>query len=169
MSSGIGSSQNDYSIGVLIVLLLAFWYMCRSSVGSCGRTPSAHTHSCSCTECMNGSLTYPAPAMSDRRAVVTRANYGNTPTRIGSSAGVKYIRTVDSGNKKAPLDVEIPNSKTAMRRLFDEPQVNAGPVSRHEAMSASFADMHINKQTLQTARNNPSSMTSSRGMVHASQ
>jgi hypothetical protein len=40
--------------------------------------------------------------------------YGSSPTVIGSSLGLNYIRV------NAENEIEIPNSKTALRRLMDE-------------------------------------------------
>lgn len=40
--------------------------------------------------------------------------YGSTPMRLGSPYGLNYIR-VNANN-----EIEIPNSKTALRRLMDE-------------------------------------------------
>ena len=172
--------QPDFGIGPLIILLLVFWYMCKHSGGSCGNScgkscaaskcgGSNHAQHNSHSECMNGSESYPGRAIPDKQVSVVRSRYGNTPIRIGSAAGVKYIRTVDTGNKQSPREVEIPNSKTAMRRLYDDVVPRGNSVNRQEAMSQSFANMHMGKQYLQNVRSNPTSMTSSRFMVQSSQ
>lgn len=158
------SNPNDYSIGVLIVLLLVFWHMCKHSGGACGASQlelkSAH-------ECHYHHDRSEGISKQPKRNAFVKFQYGNTPTRIGSATGRKYIHSTASGNKAAPTDIVIPNSKTAMRRLFDE--APATYTNRQEGMSQAFADMHLNKQAFQANRNTPSSITSSRGMVHASQ
>jgi hypothetical protein len=162
-------NQMEYSLGVLIVLLIVFWYMCKT-IGGCSQKNTCgqpvHINHCA-TESMDGDLSYLKQARSDPGVIPVKLKYGNTPLLLGSKDGYKLIRTMPSGDVSNPFNVEVPNSKTAMRRLYDDEPLQ--PTNRDEAMSSSFADMHILKQTLQTERDTPASVTNTRGMVHASQ
>jgi len=79
------NDELNYSLGVLIVLLMVFWFLCKC-IGN-----SSHTE----------------------RLSNTNLYYGNTPVRIGSTVGVHYIAERNG-------IVEVPNSKTAMRHLFED-------------------------------------------------
>lgn len=164
-------SQLEYSIGLLIVMLVVFWYMSWIAGSACRPVRPQCRRKCGgvCRECMEGSLRYPGVAHKDNKVIVTNAVYGNSPIRIGSPDGVKYIRLLNELDKTKPSVIEIPNSKTAMRRLFDDSETDYKSQTHDENMSQSFSDMHINKKILQNGRNKPSSHTSSRDLIQPSQ
>ena len=80
----------DYSLGVLIVLLMVFWFTCKC-IGGHG-----HAHHQNKCEGMTGGF-----------------YYGNTPFMYGSERDLGYVRTIGD-------HVVVPNSKTAMRNLYTD-------------------------------------------------
>ena len=72
--------------GSMIIILIIVWYMYNTSEN---------------TQCQY------------KKNRESMYNYGNNPIKIGSSSGLKYIRSVNG-------TLEVPNSKTSMRHLFDD-------------------------------------------------
>jgi hypothetical protein len=85
--------QLNFSIGVLIILLILFWSLANAI------TPS-------CTTRKGSAERFGVPT--------SNLTYGNTQMQLGNDRGVRYI--YDNINNV----IEVPNSQTAMRKLFDE-------------------------------------------------
>ena len=108
-----GNDENlNYSIGVLIILLMVFWFTCKCAGG--GVTPKPCKH-----ETMRDNNLY----------------YGNTPIKLGGKWN--DIRLYDGR-------VVIPNSKSAMGRLYDNETNTCMP--RRKDPDDIQISMHLSKQ-----------------------
>jgi hypothetical protein len=89
----------------------------------------------------------------------SRMYYGNTPIRITSNGGLPYIRRTGSG-------LDVPNSKTAMRALYDEQPYNCKSLERGGDLDDKQVNMHMAKQDIGNSGSNsskiPRSITDSR-------
>jgi hypothetical protein len=84
--------------------------------------------------------------------------YGNNPISIGSSMGVQYI-----ANKKNV--VEVPNSKTAMRHLFDDTAYKCPSLDTVDSNDQKPSTMQLAKTSSREkfVSKRPRSLTSTRG------
>lgn len=135
-----GGGDNDgslnYSIGVLIILLMVFWF-----ISKCIGNSAYHAY-------------YTEP-MSDTDAGLY---YGATPYSIGGSSGLNYIRNVGGVG-------EVPNSKTAMRHLYDEQSYKCGSLERSSNTDDRQVAMHLDKQPAVGDSKGPRSKTASHELM----
>ena len=108
----------NYSLGVLIILLMMFWFVCKCIGNSSSRS-------------------YYTEPMANK----TDANlyYGNSPFAINGNNGLQYIRTTGGV-------INVPNSKTAMRHLYDEHAYKCGSLERSTTADDKQVKMHLDKR-----------------------
>lgn len=133
------NSEINYSLGVLIILIMVFWFVCK------------------CIGQSNYKSYYEKEKMTNMN-VDHGFYYGNTPLYLGTPTGINYIRT----NKRNV--VEVPNSMTAMRELYDEEHNRCQTLDTLAGFDQAPAKMTLQKKIVREAFKNrrPSSMTSTR-------
>jgi hypothetical protein len=132
----------NYSLGVLIVLLMVFWFMCKCI----GSSNNQSFYSLDRREKMNN---------------MTQGGefyYGNSPLYLGTPTGVHYI------TENYKNTTEVPNSKTAMRHLFDEDAYKCQALDTYGDFDQEPAMMFLNKTSVskQFENRKPKSLTSTR-------
>jgi hypothetical protein len=127
----------NYSLGVLIVLLMVFWFMCK---------------------CIGNSGARMSEGMQDKQEPAGGFYYGNSPLYLGTPTGTRYIKI----NKKNV--VEVPNSKTAMRHLFDDEAYKCQTLDTFEDFDQAPSDIFMAKNAVRDRLkdNRPTSMTATR-------
>jgi len=130
---GMSDAELNYSIGVLIILLLMFWFVCN---------------------CSNKKQ---EPMRSGKPIRHPSLNYGGNPIKIGSDRGLRYIHV----NKK---EVVVPNSKTAMRELFDDNAYKCQTLDTLNDFDSRPAQIFLNKRKSEgyIGKKTPRSLTSTR-------
>jgi hypothetical protein len=119
----------NYSLGTLIILLLMFWFTCKC-IGQ------------------NNDHYYTREKFIDD----TKLMYGNSPITLSSST-IPYIR-MDAKNL-----IEVPNSKSAMRHLFDEDMV---PCKLDTSIDDDGSIMHMRKKEIESYKELPRGLTDQR-------
>jgi hypothetical protein len=129
------SDEINYSLGVLIILLLFFWFVCKCI----GNPPkNINTQASKKSEAMKGQ----------------RLRYGGTPINIDNKTNLSYIR-LDDGV------MQVPNSMTSVRRLSSESH-NYASVNAISENDNESSTMHMKKKNLESMCNQPKSLTSQR-------
>ena len=129
----------NYSLGVLIVLLIVFWSMCKC-IGNGNQYQQYYNKSNRCEPFDGGS----------------RMFYGNTPVSL-SDHPIPYIRLNSDGS------MAVPNSKSAYRHLSDFDEYNN--IANNNLDSAIDNDpstMVLKKKKYANQKKIPNSMTSQR-------
>ena len=133
------SYENDinYSLGVLIVLLMVFWFMCKCI----GKPPGRMSE-----------------GMCDKKKSSGSFYYGNSPIYFGTPTCSRYIKI----NKKNT--VEVPNSNTAMRHLFDDDAYKCQTLDTAGDFDQAPADIFMAKNAVRDRLKDrrPTSMTATR-------
>jgi hypothetical protein len=127
-------SELNYNIGVLIILLLMFWFVCNNIKPTEIKRKEPMSHQ------VNQSL-----------------NYGGNPIKIGSSRGLKYIHSNKNG-------IVVPNSQTSMRELFDNSAYKCQSLDTLNDFDSRPAQMFLNKRKSEgyIGKKTPRSLTSTR-------
>ena len=110
-------SDINYNLGILIILLLMFWFTCKC-IGQ------------------NNDHYYNRERFTDN----TKLIYGDSPIALSSST-IPYIRMNDT------KVIEVPNSKSAMRHLFDEDMV---PCKLDTDVDSDGSIMHMRKKEIES-------------------
>jgi hypothetical protein len=139
---GGGDEKLNYSLGVLIILLMVFWFTCKCIGNSSDKT-----------QCRD--------SMSDgpRKHGLY---YGNSPISIGSKYGLNHIIRNNGV-------IEVPNSKTALRHLYDEQSYKSGSLERNSNNDDKQVAMHLNKRDMEEDIKGPRSKTSSHELMCGSE
>jgi hypothetical protein len=132
-----GNNELNYSLGVLIILLMVFWFVCKC-IG-------------------NDYKSYYVEPMAVNDVGLY---YGNSPIAIGGNYGLPYIRSVNNV-------IEVPNSKTAMRNLYDEYAYKCGSLERGSNIDDKQVAIHLSKRPNHSI-NGPRSKTESRELTSES-
>lgn len=131
---GGSGDELNYSLGILIILLMVFWFVCKC-IGN------------------NYRPYYSEPLVEKNIGLY----YGNSPIAIGGNYRLPYIRRVNGV-------IEAPNSKTAMRHLYDEHAYKCGSLERSSDIDDKQTNMHLAKQTPEPFKG-PRSKTDSRELM----
>jgi hypothetical protein len=118
----MSGNEINYSLGALIVLLMFFWFICK---------------------CI-GQNQYQQPCQ-DRFVDNTKLVYGNTPMGLSKSPN-PYIR-LNSTNL-----MEVPNSKSAYRHLFDKEMI---PCGLDNIKDKEMSTMHLQKKKSESYKSEP--------------
>ena len=141
----MGYGEANYSLGVLIVLLMMFWFTCKCI----GNKPQPKVR-----------IVYkPIPQIKQPM----KANppnvksggliYGGTKIRVGNDNGSSHIQLNNSV-------LEVPNSKTAMRDLMSVDVIKCNVNDRDNELSS----MYLKKKRKENCTSCPKSLTGERGM-----
>lgn len=124
------SGEINYSLSVLIVLMLMFWFMCKCI----GRNNEYYYQS--------------QENMIDQNEFV----YGDQKATIGNNSAYPYIRNRNNV-------IEVPNSKSAMRRLMSTEIYKCGLTNKIDNEPST---MYIKKKSKEKFINTPTSRTQER-------
>jgi hypothetical protein len=94
----------------------------------------------------------------DKKEPMTQnLNYGGNNIKIGNNRGLKYIYSDKNG-------VNVPNSKTAMRELFDESAHKCGSLDTLDNFDTQPSQIFLNKKKYEdfNLKKTPRSLTSTR-------
>jgi hypothetical protein len=128
-------NQINYSLGVLIVLLMFFWFTCKCI----GTNQYKHLH-------VNN--------LPHKESFSSTFSYGNNTDIEFSNSPIPYIRYDYSNNK-----LKIPNSMSAYSHLFDKELIKCGIDTTNDNDSSSI---HMQKKKIEAMYNRPKSITSTR-------
>lgn len=136
----MSDGEFNYSLGVLIVLLIVFWSMCKC-IGNNHQHPYQH----------NWGRRRQYEPFSDSRLL-----YGNTPVALSESP-IPYIRMNKSDT------VLIPNSKSAYRHLTDYDEYKCGVDNNLDTqIDNDPSSMFLKKKKIANQKKIPSGMTTQR-------
>jgi hypothetical protein len=125
----------NYSLGALIVLLMFFWFICKC-VGQSEYNKLYHNN--------------------ERFADNTKMMYGNTPMKLSKSP-IPYIRLNPSNL------MEVPNSKSAYRHLFDVAEYkNSQDSVLDNKNNSDMASLFLQKKSVEKFVRQPRGMTDQR-------
>jgi hypothetical protein len=151
------ANQINYSLGVLIVLLMFFWFTCKCI----GTNQYKHLHVNNCKSYGNHNLRHDNRNLRhDNRNLQHKESfsptfsYGNDTDIEFSNSPIPYIRYDYSNNK-----LKIPNSMSAYSHLFDKELIKCGIDTANDKDSSS---MHMQKKKIESIYNRPKSITSTR-------
>jgi hypothetical protein len=142
MKRGGSDEKLNYSLGILIILLMGFWFICKC-IGN-------NSYKTKCKESMLG-----GPYKSG-------LYYGNSPISIGSKYGINHIIRNNGV-------IEVPNSKTAMRHLYDELAYKSASLERNSDNDDKQVAMHLNKRDMKEDIKGPRSKTASHELMCGSE
>jgi hypothetical protein len=138
----VENNEFNYSLGVLIVLLIVFWAMCKC-IGN-NQDPNNHHRQRQYQR---------EPFKSNSRFL-----YGNTPVALSGSP-IPYIRM----NKTDT--VLVPNSKSAYRHLTDHDEYKCGSDTTLDSMiDKELSTMFLKKKRMSNNTKIPSGLTSQRNL-----
>ena len=132
------NSEFNYSLGVLIVLLIVFWTMCKCI----GNNQPLNNH----------------PRYYSREPFKSNSQflYGNTPVALSGSP-IPYIRM----NKTNTM--LVPNSKSAYRHLTDHDEYKCGSDANLDSMiDKELSTLFLKKKRMSDDTNMPRGLTSQR-------
>ena len=143
----MSSHEVNYSLGVLIVLLMVFWFICKC-VGQ-----NNHQHSYRPMRRVQPMYMQHTQPMKDSAPNVKSGGmlYGGTKVKIGNTNGSSNIQL----NKGV---MEVPNSKTATRDLMSSETYKCNDDNKDNELST----MYMMKKNKEKFKTRPRSLTSGR-------
>lgn len=142
-------SDVNYSIGVLVILLMMFWFVCKCI----GKQQNSNYRHRPIIYMRHPPIQLKQPMKDVPNIKSGGMIYGGTKIKIGNSDGSSQIKL----NKGT---VEVPNSKTAMRDLMS----NDISLSSDSSKDTDLSTMHMQKKNKEKFKNHPHSLTNERGL-----